>query len=102
MDVVYSHQDNQYIKFYGAENGELTKTMLCVMLKSIVRKYRDIVSMVPIVGINADKLYSMWKNIVSQVTMIGFGIAVTMTDGHSSNMKQQDSEKRSWEYFCGK
>ena len=74
--------------YYGAENGELTKT-LCVMLKSIGGKYQDIVSMVPIVGINADKLFSIWKNIVSHMTMIGFDIAVTMTmtDGHSSNMK---------------
>ena len=57
------------------------------MIKSIARKYRDVVFMVPIVGINAEKLYSIWKNVVSQMTAIGFDIAVTMTDGHSSNMK---------------
>ena len=86
---VYSHQDVQYIngKFSGAENGELTKTLLCVIIKSVAGMYRDILSMVPIVNINADKLYSIWKNVVSQVTAIGFDIAVTMTDGHSSNMK---------------
>ena len=89
MDEVYSHQDVKYMngKFYSAENGELTKTLLCVMIKSIAGKYRDIVSMAPVVNINADKLYSIWKNVVSQVTAIGFDVAVTMTDGHSSNMK---------------
>ena len=89
MDEVYSHQDAQYVngKFYGVENGELTKTLLCVMVKSIAGKYRDIVSMPPVVNINADKLYSIWKNVVSQVTAIGFDVAVTITDGHSSNMK---------------
>ena len=72
MDEVYSHRSLEYIngKFYGA-GGEITKTM---------------VSMVPIMNISADILYSIWKNIVSQVTKIRFDIAVTMTDGHSPNM----------------
>ena len=88
MDEVYSHRSVEYIngKFYGAEGGEITKMMLCAMIKSIAGRQRDIVSMVPIVNISADILYSIWKNIVSQVTKIGFDIAVTMTDGHSSNM----------------
>ena len=89
MDEVYSHQDVQYVngQFYGAENGDLTKTLLCVMLKSIAGKYRDIVAMVPIANISADKLFSVWKNVVTKVSEIGFDIAVTMTDGHSANMK---------------
>ena len=68
-DEVYTHQDLQYINgnFLGAENGELTKTLLCVMIKSIAGKYRDVLFMVPIVGINAEKLYSIWKNVVSQM-----------------------------------
>ena len=82
-------EEVQYIngKFFGAENGELMKTLLCVMIKSVAGKYCDIISMVPIVNINADKLYSIWKNLVPQMTSIAFETAVTMTDGHSSNMK---------------
>ena len=56
------------------------------MIKAITGKYRDIVAMVPIVNSNADILHSVWKNVVSQISKIGFDIAVTMTDGHSSNM----------------
>ena len=55
-------------------------------IESIAGRHRDIVSRVPIVNISADILYSIWKNIVSQVTKIGFDIAVTMTDVYSSNM----------------
>ena len=89
MDEVYSHQDVQYVNgnFFGYENEQLTKTMLCLMIKSIAGKYRDIISMVPIVNINAEKLYEIWKSTVSAMTKVGFDIAVTMTDGHSSNMK---------------
>ena len=42
--------------------------------------------MVPIVNVNADILHSIWKSVLSQISKIGFDIAVTITDGHSSNM----------------
>ena len=88
MDEVYSHQAVQYNngKFFGAEGGQITKTMLCVMLKSIAGKYRDIVTMAPVININADKLHSIWTDVMKKVGKIGFDVAVTMTDGHSSNM----------------
>ena len=60
--------------------------MLCVMLKSVAGKYRDIVAMAPISNISADKLYKIWIDVVTKVSKIGFDTPVTMTDGHSSNM----------------
>ena len=88
VDGVYSHMSVQYVngKFFRAENGQLTKTLLCVMVKSIAGKYRDIVSMTPVVDINANLLYTVWRNVVIQLSNIGFDVAVNMTDGHSSNM----------------
>ena len=76
MDEVYSNPAVQYVngKFFGAENGQVTKRMLCVMIKSIVGKYCDIIAMVPVVNINADILYSVWKNIVTQISKTGFDI----------------------------
>ena len=62
------------------------------MMKSIAGKYRDIVAMAPVVNINADKLHSLWTDVVNKVTKIGFDVAVTMTDGHSSNMNFFDKE----------
>ena len=87
LDEVYSNQTVQYASgnFLGAEGGEITKTLLCIMLKSICGKYRDVVAMVPIVNINADKLYKIWTDVMTKVAKIGFDTAVTMTDGHSSN-----------------
>ena len=88
VDEVYSHQSVQYVngQFFGAENGLITKTMLCVMLKSVAGKYRDIVAMVPIVNISAEKLYAIWVDVIEKISKIGFDPAVTMSDGHSSNM----------------
>ena len=88
MDEVYSQVTVQYVsgKFFGIENGQFTKTLLSVMLKSIAGKYRDIIVMAPVVNISAEKLYEVWKNVAKAISEIGFDIAVTMTDGHSSNM----------------
>ena len=88
MDEVYCQRSVQYAngQFYGVENETYTKTLLCVMLKSIAGKYRDIIAMMPIASISADILYQVWNNVVSFVSTIGFDIAVTMTDDHSANV----------------
>ena len=88
MDEVYCQKSIQYTngQLYGFENNEVTKTPLCVMVKSISGKYRDVVSMTPITNINSDKLHVIWNNNMQVLTQIGFDVCVTMTDGHDSNV----------------
>ena len=57
------------------------------MLKSVAGKYRDIVTMSPVVNINAEKIYLVWCNLLKVLTNIGFDVQVTMNDGHASNVK---------------
>ena len=96
----------QYVNgnFYGAEDGHIKKTLLCCMLRAIAGKFSDIVAMVPIDNINADILFSVWKNVVSQISDIGFDISVTITDGHSSNMSLFNKKilKNSEDLVCEK
>ena len=91
MDEVYCEQKVQYCggQLYGTHNDEVTKTLLCVMVKSVAGNYNYnyIVSMNPITNINSDKLYKIWMNVLKFLTEIGFDILVTMVDGHSSNIK---------------
>ena len=89
MDEVYCRKKVEYLngKFYGTENSDLTGTVLCVMLKAVAGKYQDVISMSPICNINADKLHKVWSNVTKVATEIGFDIVVTMTDGHSANVK---------------
>ena len=88
LDEVHSQMKVQYQngKFYGWENGQATKTLLCTMLKSVAGKYRDIVTMSPVVNINADKIHQIWCNLLKVLTTIGFDVQVTMNDGHASNV----------------
>ena len=54
MDEVYCQKKVQYSNgmFYGMEGNEITKTLLCLMIKSICGKYRDVISMIPITTIS--------------------------------------------------
>ena len=42
--------------------------------------------MSPTHKINKDKILKVWTDVIKHVTMIGFDVVVTMTDGHSSNV----------------
>ena len=89
LDEIYVQMMVQYINgiLHGNENGEFTKTMLCIMIKSVAGKYEDIVSMVPIVNISSEKIFEVWTNVVKHVTALNFNVVATTADGHKSNMK---------------
>lgn len=36
---------------------------------------------------NAKNLHNIWKNIATKLTELGFEVVITMTDGHSANVK---------------
>ena len=74
-------------KFYGFENGKVTKSLLSIMVKSIAGKYRDIVAMSPIHNINAEILSKIWKSCLKVLTEIGFQVVITMTDGLEANVR---------------
>ena len=43
--------------------------------------------MTPISEISAEKIHTVWSNVVKAITEMGFNIVATTTDGHKSNMK---------------
>ena len=43
--------------------------------------------MTPVSRLSAELLETVWRNVIEQISKVGFDVAVTMTDGHSSNMK---------------
>ena len=89
VDEVYCQKSVQYSNgvFYGNENNSITRTLLCVMVKSVAGSYRDVVVMSPITQINHEIIYEVWKNVVMKISDIGFDVVATMTDGHKSNVK---------------
>ena len=87
VDEVYSAKRGEYKagKFYGAENIEATKTLLCFMASSIGGQYRDMIAMYPLVKISADILKS--TQVLNTLSDIGFHVVTNITDGYSANRK---------------
>ena len=58
IDEVYCQKSVQYSNgvFYGIENNSITQTLLCVMIKSVAGRYRDVVVLSPVSEINHDKI----------------------------------------------
>jgi hypothetical protein len=89
MDEVYSSRQVEYMngQFFGNENGEPTKTLLCIMLKSIAGSYSDVVAMIPLTTINSGVIKEWWQKVIQEVTPMGFDIVATIVDAHSSNRR---------------
>ena len=89
IDEIYTKKGTEYThgKFFGGENGTLAKTLLCLMIKSVAGKYRDVISMYPVNNLTAAKQYAMWWSAVKNLTEIGFDTVVTMTDGNEVKAK---------------
>ena len=54
-DEIYTSKRAEFSggTFYGFELGEPTKTMLCLMLKSVAGPFKDMVAMIPLVKIDS-------------------------------------------------
>lgn len=89
IDEVYSAKRIEYMngQFYGLENSQVTKTLLCFMVKSLSGKYEDVVAMVPLATLTSEIIFKWWDKVLKTVTEIGFDIAATLTDAHSSNRR---------------
>ena len=74
IDEVYSSKRVEYSggTFYGYENQNVTKTLLCFMIKSVGGKYMDMVCMSPIDRLDSDVLHGMWLNVLEKLTATVF------------------------------
>lgn len=89
LDEVYSARriEFQNGKFFGLEDEDVTKTLLCFMLNGVAGKYQDIVAMVPLVKVSADIIKKWFLRVLEVVSEIGFDVVATSTDGHSANRR---------------
>ena len=79
-------------KFYGYENQEATKTLLCMMLRGVASNYADVVAMIPLTAINSSIIKEWWYRLIAATCPIGFDIVATIVDGYSANRKFYELE----------
>ena len=91
IDEIYTSKQVQYMhgKLYDSDSETVTKTLLCVMIRSVAGKYRD--AMLPCSNLEGKKQYDIWKNILPILCEIGFNPIITMADGNA--MLITDSSK---------
>ena len=89
IDEVYTQKKVEYVngKFYGVENGHLTKTNLCLMIRSVGGSYRDVIAMFPVSNLNAKLQQDLWFRNINILETLGFDVVVTLTDGNEINSK---------------
>ncbi|QQP31650.1 Putative LOC101234274 [Caligus rogercresseyi] len=53
------------------EKAEVTKTLLCFMVKSLCCKYEDVVAMVPLPAINSSVIKEWYGNVLQVHVKVG-------------------------------
>ncbi|XP_059098007.1 uncharacterized protein LOC131892234 [Tigriopus californicus] len=89
MDEMNVAQKLEYFngRYYGQQEGEFTKTLLGLMIKSLGGKYSDMVALTEISKLNAAKLKVEFMRVMQAVTNCGFDVVATSVDGHIINVK---------------
>ena len=87
IDEVYTRKKVEYVngKFYGVEHVHLTKTILCLMIRSVGGSHRDV--MFPVSNLNAKLQQDLWFRNIKILETLGFDVVVTLTDGNEINSK---------------
>ena len=99
IDEVYIAKQVQYVngKFYGIEESNITKTLLCIMIKAVAGKYRDVIGLVPCSILDAKKQHELWIKILPTLCQIGSEPIITMTDGNHKFYKGTcDGTLKTW------
>ena len=89
MDEIYSAQRVEFVggKFFGCEDGNVTKTVLALMIGSAGGKYQDVVALVTVPKMSAEFLASHWSVVMKGLWEIGFTVVSTSVDNHTANRK---------------
>lgn len=75
---------------YGSSKtdpSKIAKTAQVFMISSILSKYKDVVSIVPVNNLTAEQLKSMILNVMKEVEDIGFQIISLISDNNAINRK---------------
>jgi len=89
INEIFTTQHVEYSnsKFYGTEDGELTKTMLEFMIKSEGGKYSDMVALCQISKLDSKIIWENYMKVLKSLTKCGFDVVSSSADNHTINQK---------------
>ncbi len=88
LDEIYCAERAEYAsgKFFGS-TGEMCKTVLCFMVKSIGGSYSDVVALFPVRNLDAKRINQEYLVVMKELTAIGFKVTAISVDNASPNRK---------------
>ena len=87
IDEVYVQKNMEYTggKYFGTVDGELAKTVLCFMIKSLRHHYKDVVALFPCHALTSASLLNHFYKVNRLLCEIGFHIVAISADNASVN-----------------
>ena len=68
-------------------DGVVASTLLCFMAKSIVSKYKDIISIYPVHKLTADKLHQCYLEVMALLKNVSLNVVAISVDNAATNRK---------------
>ena len=90
LDEIYTVKRIKYSSASGkvmglTQAGEVASTILCFMASTVCDKYQDVVALIPISHLNADKLKEATWNVLQLLAESGFNVVSLCCDNHNAN-----------------
>ena len=89
IDEIHSAKRIEYVggKVQGLKGEEVAKTVLCLMIKSIAGKFRDVVSLTPTVTLNSTQMKQMFDLVVPALLKLQLKVIACSVDNFTANRK---------------
>ena len=87
IDEVYVQKALEFTggKFFGSVEGDLAKTVLCFMIKSLHHHYQDVVALIPTAKLTASSLHEYFLVVNRLLLNAGFSVVALSVDNASVN-----------------
>ncbi len=88
LDEIYCAERAEYAsgRFFGS-SGEMCKTVLCFMVKSIGGSYSDVVALFPVRNLDAKRIHQEFEGVMKELTSIGYQVIAVSVDNAAPNRK---------------
>jgi hypothetical protein len=89
VDEIFVSKRVEYAsgKMYGTEDGDVCKTLLTFMVKSVAGRYTDVVALYPVTKLTGEKLKEDALRVLEALTDVGFEVLALIGDNATMNRR---------------
>lgn len=89
IDEVFTARRIEYVngRFFGYQGEAASKTLLCIMVKSVAGKFCDVVSLTPITNCTSKDVKRHFDAVLVALKQVELDVVAISVDNHTSNRK---------------